>query len=121
MALALAKEGASVMVAEFNPRTQAEVVEELRALGAKAAGHDCDVSSRDEVEAMVAATVEEFGGIDILVNNAQSFGKKRRGSEAAPTPDLTGIEAFDDDAWDNTIRTGLYGSFYTMRAVFPHM
>jgi NAD(P)-dependent dehydrogenase (short-subunit alcohol dehydrogenase family) len=121
MALALAKEGASLMIAEFNSSTRAAVVEEVRALGGRAIGHDCDVSSCDEVEAMVALTAQELGGVDILINNAQSFGRAVGGSRAAPTPDLTGIEDFDDAAWDNTIRTGLYGSFYTMRAAFPHL
>src|SRR5262249_20257254 len=121
MVLALAKEGANIMVAEFNPKTQAAVIEELRATGVKAIGHDCDVGDLSNVQAMVAKTADAFGGIDILINNAQSFGPKRRGTDTAPTPLLTGIEDFDDGAWDNTIKTGLYGTFYTMRAVFPHM
>lgn len=121
VAHALAKEGASVTVAEFNPVTRARVVDEIADLGGKAIGCDCDVSERAEVEAMVSRTAEVFGGIDCLINNAQSFGRKRRGADTAPTPDLTGMEAFDDDAWDNTIRTGLYGSFFTMRAVFPYL
>ncbi len=73
IALALASEGAHVAV---TGRTQSKcdaVVGEIEARRGRAISIRCDVESRDDVDATVAATIEAFGRVDILVNNAQTL------------------------------------------------
>ena len=65
-----AAEGAAVMVADLNDNAGRTVAEEIERDGGKALFVHADVTKRDEVTAMVEATVEAFGRIDILVNNA---------------------------------------------------
>jgi 3-oxoacyl-[acyl-carrier protein] reductase len=71
IALALAEAGASILVNARSNRSEAEaVMREIEALGGKALVHIGDVADRKAVQAMADATVKQFGGIDILVNNA---------------------------------------------------
>jgi NAD(P)-dependent dehydrogenase (short-subunit alcohol dehydrogenase family) len=71
IAIGLAREGAAVVV-NFHTRTAeaAEVVDTIVAAGGRAFAWKADVSVAAEVDAMVAGTVERYGGLDILVNNA---------------------------------------------------
>jgi citronellol/citronellal dehydrogenase len=76
-ALALAREGCNVTVAaktevedEKHPGTIHDAAREIEALGRRALAVRCDVREADQIEAMVAQTVEKLGGVDILVNNA---------------------------------------------------
>lgn len=68
--LALAREGAGVLVADIAERAAAGVVEEVKARGGQALAVRCDVAEEADVSAAVAATVDAFGGLDILHNNA---------------------------------------------------
>ncbi len=107
-ALALAKEGAAVALAGRTLSKCEAVAAEIADLGGRALPLACDVGVRAQVDAAVAATVSAFGGIDILVNNAQS-------SVQAKLEDTT-----DDDielAW----RTGALATFYAMQAALPHL
>ena len=84
------------------------VAAEIADLGGRALAIACDVSSRAQVDAAVDATVQAFGGIDVLVNNAQS-------SVQAKLEDTT-----DEDvelAW----RTGAVATLYAMQAALPHL
>ena len=62
--------GARVVVASRKPEACAETEESLRSVGIDAAGIACHMGSLDDVRALVAATVERFGTIDVVVNNA---------------------------------------------------
>ncbi|OGI22217.1 MAG: hypothetical protein A2808_02410 [Candidatus Moranbacteria bacterium RIFCSPHIGHO2_01_FULL_55_24] len=70
IALALAREGCQVAVADVNETGCQETVSELEALGVKALAVRCDVSSATEVAALFQRTIEAFGKVDIVVNNA---------------------------------------------------
>jgi len=70
IARAFAAEGASVVIADINAAAGRELVSELGTAGCDAIFVQADVSRRDDVRAMVQATVEHFGRLDILVNNA---------------------------------------------------
>ncbi|MGH7109006.1 MAG: SDR family NAD(P)-dependent oxidoreductase [Stellaceae bacterium] len=72
-ARALAAEGARVCVCDLDPPDA--VVREIRAAGGQAIGQICDVSDPQAVAALVQATEQAFGGIQVLVNNAALFGK----------------------------------------------
>jgi NAD(P)-dependent dehydrogenase (short-subunit alcohol dehydrogenase family) len=69
-ALALARAGADVVVADINPERTTEAVAAVRALGQRAIGARCDVTSDADVDALAATTLEHFGRIDIVMNNA---------------------------------------------------
>ena len=66
----LGREGASVVIAEINMQGANDAVAKLQAQGIKAIAVECDVANEDAVNAAVAMAVAEFGGIDILINNA---------------------------------------------------
>ena len=72
-AIRLADEGASITVAEINEENAETVAGEIHARGGKALAIRTDVSSEESVNSMVNRTIEEFGGIDILVNNAAIY------------------------------------------------
>ncbi len=69
-ALKFASEGAIVIVCDIKPQAVEEAAARCRALGAQAEGHVLDVTSREQVDAVVAAVKARWGRIDVLVNNA---------------------------------------------------
>lgn len=109
IALAFAKEGAKVVVAEFNPKTCDEVTKEIQQLGKESLGLVCDVGDRGQVNKMVQEVVAKFGTVDILVNNA-----------VAHTPAKPFLELEDHD-WDVMFQTGVKGTWYCCTAAFPYM
>jgi NAD(P)-dependent dehydrogenase (short-subunit alcohol dehydrogenase family) len=68
--LQFAEHGASVVVADVNLQSAESVVKEIVQGGGEAAALQVDVRQQEQVQRMVASTVEHFGGVDILVNNA---------------------------------------------------
>jgi 3-oxoacyl-[acyl-carrier protein] reductase len=74
-----------------------------------AGGINTDISDHDQVMAAAAETVKQLGGIDILVNSA---------GIAGPTATVTDLKLED---WHRTIAINLNGTFFTNRAVVPHM
>jgi NAD(P)-dependent dehydrogenase (short-subunit alcohol dehydrogenase family) len=109
MALHLGQGGARVVVAEWKPHLLEEASAELRALGVEHLGVVCDIQSREQIDAMVARTVEEWGRVDGLINNAQTF------RPLAPIADVS-----EDDV-DVFYRSGVKGTLWAMQAVYPHM
>ncbi|WP_372349713.1 SDR family NAD(P)-dependent oxidoreductase [Streptomyces sp. KL116D] len=108
IALALAREGASVTLAGRTESKLVKVADEVSALGARAVVVTGDVGVRADIERMVAHCVEGLDGLDILVNNAQS-------SFDAPLIDTT------DDDIEEVIRTGPVAAFRAMVAALPHL
>ena len=120
-AVAFAKLGADVVVtgtgrdpSAFPPDEKAvgwrdieSSAEQVRALGARALTLVTDVASIDGVQAMVDRTLEEFGRIDILVNNAASA----RGPDRVPLLDL------DPDVFQKVVDVKVRGTFLTSKAV----
>ncbi|RDI73100.1 SDR family NAD(P)-dependent oxidoreductase [Halopelagius longus] len=99
-------DGADVVICS---RTQADVdavAEELNAADrpGSAFAVECDVTDRDSVASFADATVEEFGGVDVLVNNAGGAG---------PGAPLHGVEP---DDWDGVIEVNLTGTYNVTRA-----
>jgi 3-oxoacyl-[acyl-carrier protein] reductase len=108
-ALKLADEGAHVIVNARGNQTEADAVaEEARARGVKALSILADVSQREQVEAMVARAMDEFGKIDILINNA------------AIRPHKPFREATVED-WESVRGVVLDGALYCARAVIDSM
>jgi NAD(P)-dependent dehydrogenase (short-subunit alcohol dehydrogenase family) len=97
-----AEEGAAVVLAQRRARVAEQAAEALRASGYRAQGLGCDVSSRAEVQALIAATVQAFGRLDIMVNNAALTGAA---VEARPFLEET------DEHWRRIVDVNLNGAF----------
>lgn len=110
IARAFAKQGARCVIADFNEETGRQVVRELEELGREATYVACDVTKRDSVDTAVAHAIDRFGGLDILVNNAQRAPYK-------PTPILEHTDEIVDLCFD----TGFRGTLYFMQAAYPHL
>ena len=108
-ALELARRGVQVVVADRDPIAAATVVGEIEALGGAAIAVETDVTDPDGCERLVARSVEEFGTLDLAVNNAGTTG-------------LPGsIVDYPLDAWRATMAVNLDGVFFSMRAELPVM
>jgi 3-oxoacyl-[acyl-carrier protein] reductase len=109
-ALALAREGARVVVAELDPRTAEATAEEIRGSGGQAVSTITDVADRQSTETMAARALEAFGRIDILVNNA---------GLTAPGP--VPWEELTPEVWERFLGVNLTGTYLCTRAVWPAM
>jgi 3-oxoacyl-[acyl-carrier protein] reductase len=108
-ALAFADEGACVLAADVNATSAGETAERVRSAGGNADPFEVDVTSAEQVEAMVQRAVDRFGRIDVLFNNA--------GLPQAFTP----FEDSSDALFDRIIDVNLKGVFYGCRAAIPRM
>ena len=131
-ALTLARAGADVVVADLLVESQLsedtdrfgvlatvarqqglvhteETVRDIEAMGRRAIAVRCDVTSRDEVDAAVARTVQELGSVDILVNNAGTLDHAAQFDKQSP------------DLWERDLKVNLTGAFNCAQAVWPHM
>jgi len=108
IALALAREGAQVIVNDVNLEGAEEVVEQISSMGRQAKAMKADISEREEVKKMIQETLAIFHKIDILVNNA---GIIRRGS----------LEDHTEEDWDKVIAVNLKGTFNCAKEVVPIM
>jgi len=110
VAIAFAREGADVAISylceDEDARDTARLVEEA---GRKAILLPGDIADAPHCRDIVARTAEEFGRIDILVNNA------------AHQDTFNGIEEISDEEWDYTFRTNIHAMFYITKAAVPHM
>lgn len=107
IALGMAREGASVVIAELNPQTAETVKHEVERIGQESLSVPTDISSEDSVNAMMSGVIEHFGKADILVNNAGIF-------------PVSPIEEMPEDQWDRVIGTNLVGTFLCSKAAVPH-
>jgi 3-hydroxybutyrate dehydrogenase len=108
MAVEFAREGASVVIADLALDAARAVADEIVQSGGKALGVAMDVASEEQVEQGVAATVQAFGGVDVLISNAGI-------QIVAPLVDFT----FAD--WKRMLAIHLDGAFLTTRACMRQM
>ncbi len=111
VALAFAREGADVLISyleeeETDARETAQVVEDA---GKKAVKVPGDISDESQCQALVERAVEEFGKIDVLVNNA------------AHQMTVDGIADVSSELLDRTFKTNIYAMFWLCKAAIPHM
>lgn len=110
VAIAFAREGANVLISYLSEDADAEATAELvREAGRQAITMAGDITDEAHCQDLVQRCVDEFGGIDILVNNA-AFQRSYKT-----------IEEIDSDEWDTTLRTNIYAPFYLSKAAVPHM
>lgn len=108
-AKAFAAAGAKVMLAARRTEQLEALAETLRGEGAAVDFLRCDVGHRSDVDRLVERTLDRFGGVDVLVNNAGTM-----------TP-IGHIHDVDPELWEAAIATNILGVFYGMRAVLPTM
>ncbi len=106
IAKALAAQGANIMMNGFGEKDAA--IAEVKALGVEVDYHGADMSQPAEIEAMMQAAQQRFGGVDILVNNAG-------------IQHVANIEDFPVDRWDAIIAINLSSAFHTTRLALPYM
>jgi NAD(P)-dependent dehydrogenase (short-subunit alcohol dehydrogenase family) len=108
IATVFSKEGAKVVVVDWDEQAGAKTAEDIRQSGGDAIFVKCDVSNEGEVKAMVQAATDKYGRIDVLVNNA-GIGVYK------PV-----LEATSED-WDRCLAVNLKGVFLCSKYVIPHM
>src|SRR4051812_42029613 len=105
----LGRGGARVVVAEWKSDLLDAAVAELTDAGIDVLGVPTNIMERSEFDVMVDATVERYGRVDGLVNNAQTF---------RPLAAMATVSAEDLDVF---YTSGVKGSLWAMQAVYPHM
>ncbi|CAN5847123.1 3-hydroxybutyrate dehydrogenase [soil metagenome] len=106
IAQSLAAEGTQIILNGFGdiePARQA-----LQSSGVRVGYHGADLSKSDDITAMMAYATSEFGGVDILINNAG-------------IQHVANVEDFPSERWDAVIALNLTAAFHTMRLALPHM
>jgi len=112
------REGARVVVASRSADGSAAAVEAIEAAGGTAIAKPTNIGIKADVVDMVGFAVETYGSLDVLVNNAQSWGTRDQPT-GLPVP--TPLESFDEAELDWTFDTGFRGTFWAMQAAFPYM
>ncbi len=113
VSMLFAKEGASIAVADINEEGGLKTVDIITSAGGKATFVPCNVAKQDEVVRLIEKTLQTFGRVDILYNNAA------RNRPDSPIPEIVG--EMPDEQWLETINTNLTGYYYTLKHVLPHM
>ena len=106
VALRLAAQGARVVLNGFGEVESARA--QVRALGVEVGYHGADMSKPAEIESMMAYAAKEFGGVDVLVNNAG-------------IQHVASVEDFPVERWDAIIAINLSAAFHTTRLALPGM
>lgn len=103
-----AQEGAKIFAVDLKSDPMEETLTRTREIGGEIEPYLCDVTNRLAIEAMVAACIERFGHVDILVNNVGGSAKG-------------GPVEMDEETWDRQVEFNLKSVYLTCRAVLPHM
>lgn len=109
-AFALAQEGAVICLSDVNVEAGEETAQTIIDDGGKAIFVQCNVTDVDDVNAMVTATVDTFGRLDIAVNNAGISGSL-----------VKRIHEVEDDIFDSIMSVNVKGVWLCMKAELPHM
>ena len=110
VAIAYAREGADVLISYLNEEADArDTADWVEKAGRKAVLVPGDIQSADHCRAIIQRAVDEFGRIDILVNNA------------AHQDTFDDITEIPDEEWDLTFRVNIHAMFYLTKAAVPHM
>lgn len=104
----LASRGAKLMLAARREENLIKLVADIKSAGGDAAYCVTDVTSREQVEALAQATLQHFGGIDTIINNAGLM-------------PLSPLDQLKVDEWDRMVDVNIKGVLYGIAAVLPHM
>ncbi len=109
IALRLAQAGAKVVVSSRKLENVKDTADEIKATGGEALPFQAHVGRTDEVAALIARTMEAYGRIDVVVNNA------------ATNPHFGPLLSAGEGQWDKILDTNAKGVFRMCKAVVPHM
>ena len=109
IALLFAKEGANLAIAARNEERLKAVAAEIEALGRDVLAIPTDLTDRAACQALVAATIERFGRVDVLVQNGHYDGDYKIVTESDPQD------------WRDIMEVNLFGAFHLVQAVAPSM
>lgn len=98
-----AKEGAKVVLAEFNESTMNETLEEIKSAGGEAVAIRTDVSKEEDVNAMIQKAVDEYGKLDVLANIAGIF------------DGMASVENTTNEVFERVMGVNVNGPFYASR------
>lgn len=112
-ALEMAREGANVVVSDVKDDLGAETVALVGELGGNALYVPCDVRVEEQVEALMSRAHEEFGGIDVLHNNAAVH----EVAIAGPQP----VDKISNELWELVYETNLRGYWWCTKHAAPHL
>ena len=108
MALKFAGEGCDIAVVDLQFESAQKVADQIQSLGRRAVAIKADISVGKDIQSMIGESLEYFGKIDILINNAGAAGG---GS----------LENSDEREWDQVLALNLKGAFLACKAAVPHM
>ncbi len=109
IAKTLARAGASVVINGRTPEKLTHAESEIKQTGGKVFAVQADASNGDDIKRIVAETVEHFGKIDVLINNAATVGVGYA------------VENMPAEIWDEVMNTNLRAVFLFCQAVIPHL
>ena len=112
-AMRFADEGAKLVIADINLAMATATAEELEQKGAESLAIGADVSSLEDTQRTAKETIDRFGRIDVLINNAAIFGRVK--VDRVPFWELS------VEQWDRSMAVNLRGTFLCSQAVFPYM
>jgi NAD(P)-dependent dehydrogenase (short-subunit alcohol dehydrogenase family) len=110
----LAEEGAAVVVADLNGEGASRVAAAIASAGGRAIAQTCDVSREDEIVACVERAVEEFGGLDIMHNNAADT------SHATMAADAVAVDS-DAEYFEHVFRVNVIGVMLGCKHAIPRL
>src|SRR5947209_4215929 len=115
IALKLASEGANIAIAsktvEPNPKLEGTIysaAEEIKRAGGNVLPIACDIRFEDQIQQAVEKTIDQFGGIDVLINNASAI-------------NITGIEQLEPKRFDLMHDINIRGTFFMCKACIPYL
>ena len=109
----LAAEGANVVIVDLDKQAADAVAESLSAAGPRAIGVECDISDEAAVENMVRQTVDAFGRLDVLINNASMF--------SVVPMSRVGFEDITHEEWARMMDVNVAGTWLACKAAVPEM
>ncbi|QGT98669.1 Oxidoreductase, short-chain dehydrogenase/reductase family [Candidatus Syntrophocurvum alkaliphilum] len=104
-----AKEGAKVVLADYNAQTVAETSDIITQHGGKSIALTIDMAHLNQIESLIYTTIEQYSKLDILVNNAGIFDESKVATE------------IDEAFWDKILDVNLKGPFWACKLAIPHM
>jgi len=109
MATLFSNEGAKIVAGEWNEKTLAKVIDDVRAAGGEITGVKANVANRAEAESLVDKAVSTYGRIDVLCNNAGVMDV------------MAGVSEVTDEIWQRVLGINVNGPMYLSRRAIPIM
>ncbi|MEC8172569.1 MAG: SDR family NAD(P)-dependent oxidoreductase, partial [Pseudomonadota bacterium] len=104
-----AREGANVVCGDIDAEGSERTANQTIQKGGKALGLACDVTKREQVDAMIQRAIEEFGSVEFQFNSAGAAGRRSKFLD------------IDDELWDQTFDLNAKSVYHSMQAVLPHI